>query len=189
MDEKPRRAVAGQSIVMLLVGALIGFAAGYFAAGGGRPEAPVVKAGTPAEAASGDRLADLTKSVARDPENPELLMDLGNLYYDREDWDKAIAAYEKARRKAPKNANLLSDLGAAHRNRGEFDLAVAYFQKARESDPNHWQSLLNWVLVETFDRKDAKQAQRAFDNLKKQYSEIPQLDKIQEKISGLRAGT
>jgi tetratricopeptide (TPR) repeat protein len=189
MDEKPKRPIAAQSIVMLLVGTLVGFAAGYFAAGGGRPGGSGAKPGAAAEAPTGDRLADLTKAVARDPENPELLMDLGNLYYDREDWDKAITMYEKARRKAPKNANLLSDLGSAHRNRGEFDLAVAYFQKARESDSNHWQSLLNRVLVEAFDRKDGKEAQRAFDDLKQRFPEIPQFDKIQAQISSLRAGT
>ena len=113
---------------------------------------------------------------------------LGNLEYDREDWDAAIAAYEKARRKAPKNANLLSDLGAAHRNAGEFELAIAYFGKARETDPNHWQSLLNWVLVESFDRRSGVAAQRLFDELKQKYPEIPQLDRIQAQISSLRTG-
>jgi tetratricopeptide (TPR) repeat protein len=185
--EAPRRSFAAQSIVTLLVGALIGFGAGYFAGGGGRPEGvPSASPAAPA-ATGGDRLGDLKRAVDRDPENPELLMDFGNVYYDREEWDKAIALYEKARRKAPKNPNLLSDLGAAYRNRGEFNLAVAYFSKARESDPNHWQSLLNLVLVEAFDRKDAGAAQRAFDELKRRYPEIPQLERIQVQISSLRA--
>ncbi len=175
-----------QVVVALLTGALVGFAAGYFAGGGGRPSGVPQSAAAPA---SGDRLADLSRSVERDPENPELLMDLGNLHYDREEWDEAIRLYEKARRKAPKNANLLSDLGAAHRNRGEFELAVAYFQKARESDPNHWQSLLNHVLVEAFDRKDAKAAQRVYDELKQRFPEIPQLDRIQARISEIRTET
>ncbi len=175
-----------QVVVALLTGALVGFAAGYFAGGGGRPSGAPQSAAAPA---SGDRLADLSRSVERDPENPELLTDLGNLHYDREEWDEAIRLYEKARRKAPKNANLLSDLGAAHRNRGEFELAVAYFQKARESDPNHWQSLLNHVLVEAFDRKDAKAAQRVYDDLKQRFPEIPQLDRIQARISEIRTAT
>jgi tetratricopeptide (TPR) repeat protein len=183
--ENPRRASRSQAVVALFCGALIGFAAGYFAAGGGRPSAPRVAG---AGSAGGGRLAELTLSVERDPENPEILMDLGNLHYEREEWDDAIARYEKARRKAPKNANLLSDLGAAHRNRGEFDLAVAYFRKAREADPNHWQSLLNWLLVEAFDRKDPKAAQMVFDELKRNYPEIPQLDRIEAQISSLRAG-
>jgi tetratricopeptide (TPR) repeat protein len=180
--DTPRKSSVAQSVVMLLVGALVGFGAGYFAGGGGRPAgAGAVPAGP-----QGDRIADLVRSLDRDPENPEILMDLGNAYYDREDWDRAIKTYEKARRKAPKNPNLLSDLGAAHRNQGDFDLAVAFFQKAREANPDHWQSLLNWLLVEAYDRHEARAAQRLFDEVKQRYPEIPQLDKIQEQITSLR---
>ena len=142
MSDAHGRRFTGQGLVMLLVGSLVGFAAGYFAAGGGRPSPVRASASAPA----GDALGEIQQEVERDPENPELLTALGNAYYDREDWDRAIASYEKARRKAPKNPNLLSDLGAAYRNRGEFELAVAFFQKARENDADHWQSLLNWVL-------------------------------------------
>lgn len=181
MDTNKKASVA-QSVVMLLVGALVGFGAGYFAGGGGRPGGA---AAGPA-GAQGDRIAEMTRALERDPENPEILMDLGNAYYDREDWDRAIETYEKARRKAPKNPNLLSDLGAAHRNRGEFELAVAFFQKAREANPEHWQSLLNWLLVEAYDRRDARAAQRLFDEVKQRYPEIPQLDKIQAQITTMR---
>ncbi len=187
--ESTRKPFGAQSVVMLFVGVLLGFGAGYFAGGGGRSAGSGMPAATGPGAAAGDRLAELTQSLDRDPENPEILMDLGNLYYDREDWDRAVATYEKARRKAPKNPNLLSDLGAAHRNRGEFELAVAYFQKARESDANHWQSLLNWLLLEAYDRRDAAAAQRLFDEVKQRYPEIPQIDKIQEQISSIRART
>jgi tetratricopeptide (TPR) repeat protein len=179
---EPPKTSAAQSAVMLLVGVLIGFGAGYFAGGGRRPST----AGASASAAQGDRIAELTRTLERDPENPEILMDLGNAYYDREDWDRAVAMYEKARRKAPKNPNLLSDLGAAHRNRGEFELAVAFFQKAREANPDQWQALLNWLIVETYDRRDARAAQRLFDEVKQRYPEIPQLEKIQEQITSIR---
>lgn len=172
-----------QAVVALAVGVLIGFGAGYFAGGGGRPSAPARE-----EAPAGDRAAALSRELERDPENPKLLTELGNLHYDREEWDRAIALYEKARRKAPKDAALLSDLGAAHRNRGEFKLALAYFQKAREAAPDQWQALLNEVLVEAFDRRDAAAAQKAFDELKRRFPEIPQLDRIQAQISSLRAG-
>jgi tetratricopeptide (TPR) repeat protein len=183
MSDAHGRRFTGQGLVMLLVGSLVGFAAGYFAAGGGRPSPVRASASAPA----GDALGEIQHEVDRDPENPELLTALGNAYYDREDWDHAIASYEKARRKAPKNPNLLSDLGAAYRNRGEFELAISYFQKARENDADHWQSLLNWVLVEAFDRKDAAAAQRAFDELKRRYPDVPNLDRIQSQISSLRA--
>jgi len=184
------RGVRPQAIVALLIGGLLGFAGGYFAGGGGRSAPPTTRPSEPmASGAAGDRLAQLIQSAERDPENPEILTEMGNIYYDREDWDRAIACYEKARRKAPTDPNLLSDLGAAHRNRGEFERAVGYFRKAKEGDSNHWQSLLNLVLLETFDRKDPVAAQAAFDELKRRFPEIPQLDKIQQKISSLRAGS
>ena len=184
MDATTRSSVP-RIVVALLVGALVGFSAGYFAGGGGRSRSAP---GAPEAATEGGRIAELKQSIDRDPENPALWTELGNLEYDREDWHAAIEAYEKARRKAPKDANLLSDLGAAHRNVGEFELAIAYFGKAREADPNQWQSLLNWVLVEAFDRRDAAAAQRLFDELKLKYPEIPQLDRIQAQISSLRTG-
>jgi tetratricopeptide (TPR) repeat protein len=187
--QRPARSARPQAAIALVVGTLLGFGAGYLAGGGGRPPAPAPAARAASSGADGDRLASLQRELDRDPENPDLLGRLGNLYYDREEWNRAIELYEKARRKAPKNAALLSDLGAAHRNRGEFKLAVSYFRKAREADPEHWQAILNEVLVEAFDRKDPAAAQKAFDDLKRQFPQIPNLDRIQAQISGLRAGT
>lgn len=174
-----------EKAVALFVGVLLGFIAGYFAAGGGRPSpAPSAEAAPPAQ---GDRLAELSRSVQKDPENPKLLTALGNAYYDREDWDRAVEAYEKARRKASAEPNLLSDLGAAYRNRGQFARAISFFEKARGADPDHWQSLLNLVLVTAFDTRDAAAAQRHFEELKRRYPEVPNLDAIQKQISSLRA--
>jgi tetratricopeptide (TPR) repeat protein len=178
-------------ILPLLVGALLGFIGGYFAAGGGRPSgAPSSGASEAASTASGGgggRIEELTRAVEKDPENPKLLTALGNAWYDRGDWDRAIAAYEKARRKAPEDANLLSDLGAAYRNRGEFRRAVALFERARKNDREHWQSLLNLVLIHAYDLHDPAGAQRWLDELKRRYPEIPDLDRIQDRISSLRA--
>src|SRR5262249_12844557 len=79
----------------LLVGGLLGFIGGYFAAGGGRPAADASAAESNAP---GDRLKELRQQIDRDPQSPKLWTALGNAYYDREDWDHAIAAYEKAKR-------------------------------------------------------------------------------------------
>jgi cytochrome c-type biogenesis protein CcmH/NrfG len=183
-EQSPRLA---RSFVPLVVGALVGFIGGYFAAGGGRPAASKASNGDAAGASgSSDRVSELRKSLERDPENPKLWTTLGNVYYDREDWDRAIDAYDKARRKAPGDPNLLSDLGAAHRNRGEFKQAVALFEKARAADPDHWQSLLNLVLCETFDMRDGSSAERHLRELKRRYPDIPNLDRIEQEIAKLR---
>ncbi|HEY6050822.1 MAG TPA: tetratricopeptide repeat protein, partial [Thermoanaerobaculia bacterium] len=171
-------------------GALLGFIGGYFAGGGGRPSASPASgaAAKGSTAAAASRVQGLQDEIARDPENPKLWAALGNAWYDREDWDQAIEAYRKALRKAPKDANVLSDLGAAYRNQGDFRQAIASFEKARASDSDHWQSLLNLVLINAYDVRDAAAAQRHMDELKRRYPEIPNLEKIQEQVSRLRAG-
>lgn len=175
-------------VLPVLVGGLLGFIGGYFAGGGGRtataPAAPpVAGAGT---ATPGSSTQELQRAVERDPENPRLLTALGNAWYDAEDWNRAIDAYEKARRKAPEDPNLLSDLGAAYRNRGEFLRAVPLFERAQKNDRNHWQSLLNLVLIHAYDLHASAAAQKWLDELKRRYPEIPDLDRIQERISALR---
>lgn len=174
-----------RAVVPLSLGALLGFIAGYFAAGGGRPDAPA-KAEA-ADAPAGGRIAELRGAIDRDRDNPRLWTALGNAYYDAEDWDRAIEAYENARRRAPKDPDLLSDLGAAYRNAGKLSRAVHYFEKARENGPDHWQSLLNLALIHAYDLGSAQAAQRYLDELKRRYPDVPHLPRLQEKISGLRA--
>ncbi|MDQ6893164.1 MAG: tetratricopeptide repeat protein [Acidobacteriota bacterium] len=184
-----RRVRWASALPALFAGALLGFIGGYFAGGGGRPaSAPASGGGKVSPGAAGDRIAGLQEELARDPENPKLWAAVGNARYDREDWDGAIEAYRKAVRKAPKDANILSDLGAAYRNRGDFKQAIASFEKARAEDGDHWQSLLNLVLIDAFDVRDAAAAQRNLDELKRRYPEIPNVERIQEQISRLRAG-
>ena len=183
-----RRVRWGSALPALFAGALVGFIVGYFAGGGGRPAGSPAASANAAAPAAGDRIKGLQEELARDPENPKLWAALGNAWYDREDWDHAIEAYRKALRKAPKDASVLSDLGAAYRNQGDFPQAIASFEKARAADSEHWQALLNLVLINAFDVRDAAAAQRHMDELKRRYPEIPNLDRIQEQISRLRAG-
>ena len=172
------------ALIPFVVGGLLGFIGGYFAAGGGRPRET---GNAPASVAPGaGRIDEIRHSLDRDPENPRLWTALGNAYYDREDWSHAIGAYEKALRKAPSDPNVLSDLGASYRNRGEFRRAVGLFTKARAADPDHWQSLLNLVLVDAFDLRDPAAADRAFQELKRRYPDIPNLDRLQQQIDNIK---
>lgn len=175
-----------RAVIPLLLGGLLGFIGGYFAGGGGRP---VPAAAQGARAGAQDATGELENALKKDPENPKLLTVLGNAAYDREDWDAAVKAYEKARRKAPSDPNLLSDLGAAYRNRGEFKRAIACFEKARAADPDHWQSLLNLVLVDAFDAREAEAARRHFAELKRRFPEIPNLERIEKQIASLKGAS
>ena len=147
-------------ILPVLVGGLLGFIGGYFAGGAGRTASVAAPAPGTAAATPGAAVEELQRALERDPENPRLLTAFGNL---------------------------LSDLGAAYRNRGEFRRAVPLFERAQKNDPKHWQSLLNLVLIHAYDLHDSAGAQKWLDELKRRYPEIPDLDRIQERISALRA--
>ncbi len=104
-----------------------------------------------------------SSELEKDPENPNLLTALGNALYDREDWDGAVEAYEKARRKAP--ARPEPSVGPRIRvpQPRRIQACDRLFEKARAADPDHWQSLLNLVLLNAFDTRDAAAAKRHFD--------------------------
>lgn len=176
-----------RAAVFVAVGVLVGFIGGYFAGGGGRPSS--LAAEPSSGGAGGDRIVEVVRELEKDPENPKMLAVLGNLYFDREDWDRAIAAYEKARRKAPRDPNLLSDLGASYRNRGEFRMAESLFKKAREADPDHWQSLVNLTLLAAFDVRDAPAAKRHLEELKRRFPGIPNLEGVEKQIASLPTKT
>ena len=185
----PRKALPrARSIVMLLVGVLVGFARRVLRGGRRAARAPAARR---RRRPGGDRRparrADAVASSAI-PRIPEILMDLGNLYYDREDWDQAIAALREGaaqgaqepqpplgpRRRAPQPRRVRSGRRLLPEGAGERPepLAVAPELGARRG----------LRPARTRPRRSA-----LFDEVKKRYPEIPQLDKIQEQISSLRA--
>jgi tetratricopeptide (TPR) repeat protein len=190
------------NVLFTVCGLLTGFIIGYFVASSSRPPVPALSATPSAGAASGasgdgapapsaaelaTRVKEVQNAIQRDPENVDLQVQLANTYYDASDWKSAAEAYEKTLPKKGSDPNLLTDLGSCYRNLGRFDKALEMYQRAQAVQPTHSQSLLNTVLVYTFDLKDAGKAQAAFDRLKKEHPEIPRLDDLQMRISALRA--
>jgi tetratricopeptide (TPR) repeat protein len=191
------------NVLFTLCGLLAGFIVGYFVATSGHAPAPATSAAAPSAAPStsngtdaplvptsaelASRIKDLGTASARQPENMELKVQLGNAFYDAGDWKAAADAYEKALPNKGSDPNLLTDLGSCYRNLGRFDKALEMYEKAQAVQPTHAQSLLNMALIYVFDMKDAGKAQSAFDRLKKEHPEIPRLDDLQMRISVLRA--
>lgn len=69
--------------------------------------------------------------------NPKLYVNLGSLYYDAGNYDKAIIFYRKGAELDPKSAAAYFNLGNAYSNTGETDKAVEAYRKAIELKPGH----------------------------------------------------
>ncbi len=68
---------------------------------------------------------------------------LGNFYYDQNDWAQAIRYYESAIRQGSDDADIRTDLGNAYQFSGHPDDALAQYVTAQRLNPNHEFSLFN----------------------------------------------
>jgi len=139
--------------------------------------APAAPAQAAAPAASGSappsRAASLDetkvkayKSAAeREPSNPEPRVQLGNLYFDAERYDDAIAWYSEAVKLAPRDVNVSTDLGVCYYYTNQPDKALAQFDKSLAIDPKHAKTLLNVGIVRAFGKQDLDGASKAWQQV------------------------
>lgn len=111
------------------------------------------------------RILQLELEVQKNPENGEAWTNLGHLYFDSSQADKAIIAYNKSLALAPNNADVLTDLGIMYRQAGNFPQAIASFDQAILANAKHEASLFNKGVVLHYDLKDRQGAIAAWQAL------------------------
>ena len=162
-------------IIGFLLGVLVG---GKFLTGSAVPTSqamPQQQGGSmPNPGQLSARIAELEQLVAKDPKNLQAWITLGNDYFDANQAQKSVQAYDKALELNPNNPNVLTDQGVMFRALGFYDRALANFAKANKLDPNHLQSLFNTGIVYAVDLKQPAKAKTAFETVvqKGQNSEL-----------------
>jgi cytochrome c-type biogenesis protein CcmH/NrfG len=101
--------------------------------------------------------------LVKNPNNVELIIHLGNLYYDTHQAEKAVKTYEKALAVDRKNPNVLTDCAVMYRELKETTKAEAMLKEAQKLDPAHFQSKYNLGIIY---REDYKQYAKAMDTWK-----------------------
>ena len=107
----------------------------------------------------------LEKEVSLNPENVEAWVQLANLYFDANQFDKAITAYKKSLELNPNNANVMTDLGVMYRRMGQPKEAIKAFDEAMKIDPKHEVSRFNKGIVLMHDLNDLEGTIRAWEGL------------------------
>lgn len=107
----------------------------------------------------------LEKKVAEDPSHLESWVQLGNLYFDTNNPQRAIKAYKRYIELAPNNPNVWTDLGIMYRRNGQALEAIAAFDKAIELNPTHAQSWFNKGIVLMHDLNNPDGAIKAWEEL------------------------
>jgi cytochrome c-type biogenesis protein CcmH/NrfG len=133
-------------------------------------KAPVASApaqmGAPAPApGDSDRVAALERQTQADPGNVNAWTQLGNAYFDAQQYEKAISAYRKSLELNPNNANVWTDLGVMYRRAGNPEEAIKAFDQAIAVDPKHEVSRMNKGIVMLHDLNDFDGAIQAWEGL------------------------
>jgi tetratricopeptide (TPR) repeat protein len=196
---------------MLVIGAMVGLVLGYvFAerqtipparaaiggpagpgADGGLPEGhpPIDSSAATSEQAQrlAAQAAELEAALQRTPNDPRLMVALGNLYFDADRWTEARLWYERALELERSDPNVLTDLAVVYRNLRQPERSLELLIEARTAAPGHWQAWYNTVVVLHFDlhrHDEAEQALAGLEALADTNPEIPDLSSLRAAVLG-----
>ena len=111
------------------------------------------------------KVSALKVMAEREPANAKPRIDLGNLYFDAEKYDDAIAWYEQAVKLSPNDVSLSTDLGVCYYYTNQPDKALARFDASLKLDAKHVKTLLNLGIVLAFGKQDMPGAMKAWQKV------------------------
>jgi cytochrome c-type biogenesis protein CcmH/NrfG len=128
----------------------------------------------------------LISQLSSRPNDSALLTQIGNVYYDSQQYKEAITYYEKAFKLDPQNSNLGTDLGTAYYYSGDNDRAVQQLNAVLKTAPNHPQALFNLGIVKWQGKMDIQGASEAWQKLLDTNPNYPERDKVEGLLSQVK---
>jgi cytochrome c-type biogenesis protein CcmH/NrfG len=122
--------------------------------------------------------APLLEQLKSKPNDPALLSQIGNLYYDVQVFPVAIDYYQKSLAASPKNSAVRTDMATAMFYMNDFDRSVAEFDHALKDDPKNSNALFNRGIVKWQAKMDVNGAVADWEMLLKQDPNYEQADKV-----------
>jgi cytochrome c-type biogenesis protein CcmH/NrfG len=193
-----------QAYVFALICLVIGIACGYFVRGSGNPSADVAAAqGQPSAAMSGSaqvtpeqlkhmadtQVAPILQQIKSSPNDPALLAQAGNVYYDAQLYQDAIEYYKKALAINPKSASVRTDMATAMWYLGDADSAITELNLALVAEPNKAQTLYNLGMIKWRGKMDVKGAVTDWEKLLKTSPDYPERQHVEELLAQVKQHT
>ncbi len=162
------------------------------AAGAGAPTSGAAGAGAPASdrptgPADPDEVRTLENLAARDKQNLQARIELGNLLMDHAQYEEAARWYREALALKPADNDVRVDLGACLLNMGRAGDAIAEFDHALKNDPAHKKAMFNKGLA-LMQTGRTQEALALWEGLLKRYPDDPQLQGLRQQVERLRSG-
>lgn len=190
-----------QAYVLAVICLLVGIAAGWFIRGSQNQNSPAISSEVASETAAAPqngnsstqtsnpaemrKAADtqagpLLDQLKVDPANAELLINVGNIYYDAKQYTTAIDYYQRALKLHPENTDVRTDMATAYWYNGNADDAIAEFHKSLTYDPDKANTLFNLGIVEWQGKMDIDKAVAVWQKLLDSNPNYAAKDKVLE---------
>jgi cytochrome c-type biogenesis protein CcmH/NrfG len=127
--------------------------------------------------------ASLLDKLKSDPADPELLISIGNIYYDAQQYPIAIDFYGRALKATPSDAAVRTDMATAYWYMGDADSAIAEFNKALSYAPNNPNTLFNLGVVKWKGKVDAAGAIADWKTLLAAHPNYEGKDQVQQMMA------
>ncbi len=111
------------------------------------------------------RIIALEGQLASYPKNMQVIVELGNRYFDSGQHEKAISMYTQALEFDPKNSDIWTDLGVMYRRTKQPQKALQSFDEAIKHNPKHEISRFNKGIVLLYDLQDKAAALKTWKEL------------------------
>ena len=188
------------AIVFGIAGALFGIIVGWVlgsqqAARDDRVAAPAAQAAPAQQSASApqampidpDRVKALENVAAQNPKDAQSRVQLGNMFFDAEQYPQSITWYEQALKINPNDANVSTDLGVAYYYTNQPDRALAQFDQSLRVDPKHVKTLLNVGIVRAFGKQDFGGAAKAWQQVVDLAPDSPEGQAAKKGLEGIKS--
>lgn len=120
--------------------------------------APAATTQRQAPALDAERVKTLQSAIAKNPRDAASYALLGNVYFDAEQFQNAIDAYQNSLKIDPDNPDVSTDLGVSYYYTNRADDALAQFEHSLKVSPNHTKTLLNKGIVLAFGKENLQAA-------------------------------
>jgi cytochrome c-type biogenesis protein CcmH/NrfG len=200
-----------QAYTLAVICLLVGVAGGWLLRGSKSPAAETASASAQSAATANagsqaptpaqlQQMADtqagpLLEKLKSDPANVSVLENIGNVYYDAQQFPTAIDYYGRVLKLQPANSAVRTDMATAYWYTGNADTAITEFHKALSYEPNKANTLFNLGIVEWQGKMDIDKAVATWQKLLDTNPNYEGRDKVLElmaqakKHSGVKPGT
>jgi tetratricopeptide (TPR) repeat protein len=110
------------------------------------------------------QIEHLQQLEENDPDNPEILTALGNIYFDAGMSEQAVEYYDRVLAIEPENVDVLVDKATMFRAMGRAPEAIQILEQVVARLPHHEQALFNMGVIYSVDLLDTASAIRAWQS-------------------------